>query len=100
MLEDLEDKVELQVNQAKFRFQEAFKTYSMARSNMAAAESNLRNAQLAYSEGVMTANDVILAQTGWFQANSEKIDAEIGIHLCEVYLSKVLGTLGDLPAGK
>ena len=43
---------------------------------------------------MLTANDVILAQTGWLQANSERIDAEIGVRLCEVYLSKVLGTLG------
>ena len=95
MLQDLEEKVELQVNQAKFRFQEAFRTYNMAQSNMKSAEMNLRNAQFAFKEGVMTTNDVILAQTGWYQANSEKIDAEIGIHLCEVYLSKVLGTLGN-----
>ena len=42
---------------------------------------------------MLTTDDVIAAQTAWLQANSEKIDAEIGIHLCEVYLSKVLGNL-------
>ena len=94
LLEDLEEKVELQVEQAKFKFQEAFKTLDMARSNMKSAEENLRNAEIGFHEGVLTANDVILAQTGWLQANSERIDAEIGVRLCEVYLSKVLGTLG------
>ena len=93
LLEDLEEKVSLQVSQARFKFQEAFKTYDMALSNMRSAEENLRNAQLGYSEGMLTANDVILAQTGWLQAHSEKIDAQIGVRLCEVYLSKVLGTL-------
>lgn len=93
MLQDLEDKVTLQVNQAKFKFQEAFKTYHTAMLNMKSAEENLRCAEAGFKEGVLTANDVILAQTGWLQANSEKIDAEIGIRLCEVYLSKVLGTL-------
>lgn len=93
MLQDLEDKIVLQVNQAKFKFQEAFKTYDMAQSNMTSAEANLENAQLGFKEGVLTTNDVILAQTGWLQANSEKIDAEIGIRLCQTYLSKVLGTL-------
>lgn len=93
MLEDLEEKVELQVNQAKFKFQEAFKTYDMAQANMKSAEENLRCAQEGFKEGVLTTNDVILAQTGWLQANSEKIDAEIGVRLCQVYLSKVLGTL-------
>lgn len=93
LLEDLEEKVSLQVGQARFKFQEAFKTYDMALSNMRSAEENLRNAQLGYREGMLTANDVILAQTGWLQAHSEKIDAQIGVRLCEVYLSKVLGTL-------
>ena len=93
MLQDLEDKVTLQVRQARFKYSEAFKTYEMANSNMRSAEENLRCAQEGFKEGVLTANDVILAQTGWLQAHSEKIDAEIGVRLCDVYLSKVLGTL-------
>lgn len=93
MLEDLEEKVELQVKQAKFSFQEAFKTYEMTKANMSSAEENLRSAQIGFHEGVMTTNDMIAAQTAWLQANSEKIDAEIGIHLCEVYLDKVIGNL-------
>lgn len=93
LLEDLEEKVTLQVKQAKFKYEEAYKTYAMARSNMQSAEENLRCAETGYREGVLTTNDVIAAQTGWLQANSEKIDAEIGIRLCNVYLSKVLGTL-------
>ena len=81
------------MEQAKFKFQEAFNTYEMAKSNMTSAEENLRCAEDGFREGVLTTNDVIMAQTGWLQANSEKIDAEIGIRLCKVYLSKVLGTL-------
>lgn len=94
MLEDLEEKVELQVNQARYSFNEAHKTYEMTLSNMESAEENLRCAQIGYKEGVLTTDDVIAAQTAWLAANSEKIDAQIGIRLCEVYLSKVLGTLG------
>ena len=69
------------------------KTYDMTLSNMKSAEANLENAQYGFKEGVLTTDDVIAAQTAWLQANSEKIDAEIGIHLCEVYLAKVLGNL-------
>lgn len=93
LIEDMEEKIDLQVRQARFKFNEAFKTYNMAESNMKSAEENLRCAQIGYREGVLTTNDVILAQTGWLQANSEKIDAEIGIRLCRAYLSKVLGEL-------
>lgn len=95
MLEDLEEKVDLQVSQARFSYNEAMKTYDMTLSNMKSAEENLRSAQLAYREGLMTTDDVIAAQTAWLAANSEKIDAQIGIRLCDVYLSKVLGTLGE-----
>lgn len=93
LLEDMEEKVSLQVSQARFSFDEALKTYEMTLSNMESAEENLRCAQVGYKEGVLTTDDVIAAQTAWLQANSEKIDAEIGIRLCDVYLSKVLGTL-------
>lgn len=93
LLEDAQEKVELQVSQAKFSYQEAFKTYDMTVSNLKSAEENLRSAELGFREGVLTTNDVIAAQTAWLKANSEKIDAEIGIRLCNVYLSKVLGNL-------
>lgn len=93
LLEDMEEKVELQVNQAKYRFDEAFKTLEMTRTNMEKADENLRNAQLGFKEGVLTVDDVTAAQTAWLQAHSEEVDAEIGVRLCEVYLSKVLGLM-------
>lgn len=95
MLEDLEEKVDLQVSQAKFSYDEAIKTYEMTQENMSSAIENLRSAELAYREGMMTTDDVIAAQTAWLSANSERIDAQIAIRLCDVYLSKVLGTLGN-----
>lgn len=93
MLEDSEEKVSLQVSQAQFSFDEAKKTYDMTVTNLSKADENLRQAQLAFKEGMLTTNDVIGAQTAWLKANSEKIDAEIGIRLCETYLAKVLGNL-------
>lgn len=92
-LEDLEDKVQLQVKQAKFSYEEAYKTYDMTLSNLKSAQANLDDATYGFHEGVITIDDVIGAQTAWLKANSEKIDAEIGIRLCEVYLSKVLGNM-------
>ncbi|MCM1291402.1 MAG: TolC family protein [Prevotella sp.] len=93
LLEDAEEKVQLQVSQAKYSYEEAYKTYAMTVKNLEKADENLRQAKLAFREGVMTADDVLTAQTAWRAAHSEKIDAEIGIHLTTVYLSKVLGTL-------
>lgn len=93
LLEDMEEKVTLQVRQAKYSYDEAYKTYAMTVKNLESADENLRSARIGYEEGVLTADDVIAAQTAWLAAHSEKIDAEIGIRLCDTYLSKVLGTL-------
>ena len=92
-LADAEDKVQLQVNQAKFSFQEAYKTYDMTVVNQKNADENLRQAEVGFKEGVLTTEDVMAAQTAWLAAHSETIDAEIGISLRNVYLNKVLGRL-------
>lgn len=93
LLEDLEEKVQLQVSQARFSLDEADKTYRMATINMQKAEENLRQAQLGFKEGVLTTSDVLAAQTAWLAANSEKIDAQIGVRLARTYLAKVLGII-------
>lgn len=92
-LEDARELVDLQITQAGYRAQEAIKTYNMTTSNLEAANENLRSATVGFKEGVMTSDDVMKAQTAWLKANSENIDAMIDIHLCDTYLSKVLGTL-------
>ncbi|MCH5225788.1 MAG: TolC family protein [Muribaculaceae bacterium] len=94
LLEDLEEKVDLQVKQARFSLDEADKTFRMASLNMKKAEENLRQAQIGFREGVLTTSDVLAAQTAWLGANSEKIDAEIGLRLARTYLEKVAGRLG------
>ena len=65
----------------------------MTTSNLAKANENLRQADIGFREGVMTTDNVMEAQTAWLKANSENIDAMIDVRLCDVYLSKVLGTL-------
>nr|MBD5377606.1 TolC family protein [Bacteroides sp.] len=92
-LEDAKEMVELQVNQAAFKASESVKTFRMTELNIAKADENLRQANLGFREGVMTVQNVMEAQTAWLKARSENIDAGIDVHLCDVYLSKVLGTL-------
>lgn len=92
-LSDAKDLIDLQVSQSAFKAQEAVKTYNMTLSNLDKANENLRQATLGFHEGVMTTDNVMEAQTAWLKANSEKIDAQIDVHLCDVYLAKVLGTL-------
>lgn len=87
------DLIELQVRQAAYKTQEAVKTYNMTRINIDKANENLRQANIAFKEGVMAPDNVMEAQTAWLKANSEKIDAGIDLQMCRVYLSKVLGTM-------
>ena len=92
-LDDAKELITLQVRQASFKTKEAFKTYRTAMANLAKADENLRTATLAFKEGVATTDNVMAAQTAWLQAHSEQIDASIDVQLCQVYLSKALGTL-------
>ena len=92
-LDNAREMVDLQVNQASFKADEAFKTFSMTESNLAKADENLRCAQLGFRDGVMTVDNVMEAQTAWLKAHSENIDARIDVYLCDVYLNKVLGRL-------
>lgn len=92
-LSDARDMVDLQVSQASFKSQEAYRTYEMTNANLTKADDNLRTATLAFSEGVATADNVMEAQTAWLKAHSEQIDAMIDVRLCNTYLSKALGTL-------
>ena len=92
-LADAKEKVALQVQQASYKAQEAVKTYKTTLENLASANENLRQAQVGFKEGVMTIDNVMEAQTAWFKANSERVDAQIEVQLCNTYLQKVLGLL-------
>ena len=93
-LSDARSMVDLQVRQASYKTSEALKTYTASRSNLSAANENLRCATIAFREGVATTDNVLAAQTAWLKAHSEVIDAMIDVRLCEVYLAKSLGELG------
>ena len=92
-LEDARELVSLQVSQASYKTEEAYKTYHMTMTNLSKADENLRTAALAFREGVATTDNVMAAQTAWLKAHSEQIDAMIDVQLCQTYLSKALGTL-------
>lgn len=87
------EKIELQVNQAAFKVNEATKKLVMAEKNQEKADENLRYARLGFQEGVIATSNVLEAQTAWLSAQSEKIDAQIDVKLTEIYLQKSLGTL-------
>ena len=93
-LNEAREKIDLQVSQSIFKVKEANKRLAMSTKNLEQAEENLRCANLGFHEGVMQITEVVAAQTAWQQAQSQKIDAEIEVKLCQVDLQKALGTLG------
>lgn len=92
-LADTRTKIDLQVEQSRFKLSEAEKRLKMSTKNMAAAEENLRCANIGFREGVMTITDVMTAQTAWQTAKSQQIDAEIEMRVARTALSKALGQL-------
>lgn len=92
-LDDVKEKVELQVTQATYKVNEATKKLAMAEKNIAKADENLRYANLGFQEGVIPTSNVLEAQTAWLSAQSGKIDAQIDVKMSEIYLNKSMGTL-------
>lgn len=92
-LDDVKEKVELQVTQATYKVNEATKKLAMAEKDMAKADENLRYANLGFQEGVIPTSNVLEAQTAWLSAQSGKIDAQIDVKMSEIYLNKSMGTL-------
>lgn len=93
LYDDAKEKINLQLNQAKYKVDEAQKKLIMANKNKEKADENLRYAQVGFKEGVIPTSDLLEAQTAWLQARSEKIDAEIEVKLTETYLKKTLGNI-------
>ena len=92
-LEDVREKIELQVSQNRFRVSEANKNLALAKSNIVNAEENLRMAKRGFEEGVVTPTTVMEAQSAWLLAHTQKIDAEIELQLSHTDLLKSLGIL-------
>ena len=92
-LQDAREKIELQVSQNRFRVSEANKNLTLAKSNIANAEENLRMAKRGFEEGVITPTTVMEAQSAWLMAHTQKIDAEIELQLSHTDLLKSLGIL-------
>ena len=94
-MDEARELIELQVNQSNFKMKEASKKLEMARANVANADENLRMANIGFKEGIVSFTTVMEAQTAWQQAQSQKIDAEIGVKLSRVELQNAMGVLSD-----
>ena len=91
--QDVQEKITLQVNQSRQKLQEARERLNTATRTLEHADENLRTANLGLEEGVIPVSDVLGAQTAWLQAHATKVEAEVDLHLADVYLSRALGTI-------
>ena len=89
----MEEKINLQVEQERFKVREAYRRLELSSKHAASAEENLRCASLGFREGVMNLSDVMTAQTAWETAHTQKIDAEIEVQLSLLGLRKAMGQL-------
>jgi len=92
-LEETKEKMQLQIKQSSYKVAESLKKKVSTQHNIDQAEENLHYATEGFDAGVITSTDLLGAQTAWLSAKSENIDANIDVKLCNLYLSKSLGTL-------
>jgi len=89
--DDAKALINLQVNQLRCQYEEAKERLAMAESNIDSAEENLRCAMVGFEAGVVPSSTTLAAQTAWLQANSEYIDAMIGVQMAVVNINKAEG---------
>ena len=92
-MDDVRKKIDLEIEQNRLRLKDANKQLTTSHKNMAAAEENLRCANVGFKEGVMTVTEVMAAQTAWQTSRMAIIDAEISVKLAQAGLQKALGGL-------
>ena len=92
-VDEVREKISLQVNQNQQKMQEAQQRLTTAIRSQEQADENLRMAELGLREGVIPVSNVLQAQTAWLSAHSTLVEAEIDLRLADLYLLRSLGTL-------
>lgn len=92
-VDEVREKITLQVNQNQQKLQEAQQRLATARRSQEHADENLRMANLGMCEGVIPVSNVLQAQTAWLSAHSTLVEAEIDTRLADLYLKRAMGTL-------
>ena len=92
-LQDVREKISLQVHQCTYQMDEAYRRLTLAESNLAKADENLRTARLAFQEGILPTTQVMETQTAWLAAQVAHLDAQIKVKMADVALRRALGVL-------
>lgn len=92
-LENLADKMQLQITSARFNIRDAQTRIVMARNALLQAKENLKISNDQYQVGMESITNLLEAQAQWQEAWSEWIDAKAMLHLSESQYLKAIGKL-------
>lgn len=92
-LEEAQEKIHLQVTQAQQAVELANAKLLQADAAIRSAEENMRYADESFKAGLISATDLMMAQTAWMQAQTAKIEAAGEARLAEVTYLKYSGKL-------
>ena len=91
--EETRELLTLQITQANQRLMEAQQKITLARLTQDNAAEVMRMAEESFGAGLITASELMQAQTAWLAASTDVIDAEIEAKTTETQLRKYTGKL-------
>jgi len=94
-LEELKDKIKLEIKQAYLTMQEAEKNIPVAQKAIEQAEENLRINQARYQEQVATSTEVLDAQTLLIQAQTNYTNALADYNIAQARLVRAMGIINE-----
>lgn len=92
-LQDSQEKINLQIQQNRFKHAEALKRMELTKLSKEQAEENLRITKNSLLEGMNSVRDILEAQVMWEKASSADIDARVEAAVTLSQLEKSTGAL-------
>lgn len=92
-LQDSQEKINLQIQQNRFKHAEALKRMELTKLSKEQAEENLRITKNSLLEGMNNIRDILEAQVMWEKASSADIDARVEAAVTLSQLEKSTGAL-------
>ena len=90
-LQEAREMITLQTTQSRQKVSDAQRKLARAITATGHAEENMRLAQEAWKEGMLSSTELLGAQTAWMNAETDKLDAVIELKMAQSTLNKHLG---------
>lgn len=91
--QEAEEMVNLELSQSQYLAEESVVKVSMCERHLTAAQNNLHETEDLFDEGIVKTSEVLEAQTLWFDAESELINAKAEYVLQKAAVAKSAGIL-------